>query len=538
VALDTESEGFSTRVEEADSLQTALTLGSKYLKPGDALFLQRLLSGDVEVPQKDWKKLNRKADFKMKYKARSGKIQDILTKLLKSFKDNKDDADTTESDAKDTYDTLKDAKEKQLKTSADSLAKQLSEGGAAGVSKADAQAEIDALDTQLTDDKKYIGETETALADKKKEFVARKNLRVAEIAAINEAKAVIHSDDARDLFKKTATSFLQINVVSSSATAMASSAIRNAAKASGDLRLSALAARIDLNTGGKFTKVIAAVDSLLTELEGDGKTDAAEKKTCEDERKANTKESADTSRDIDDLSDDITKLEGDIKQINKDIEEKETTIADTQKEMKEAKRMRQDQNTEWKANDADDTAAQGLLKKSAGVMKAFYKDNFSLLSTKVQQPVVVAGEAPPAPPATFSGGYGGAQKEQTGIVGILETIEADIKADQTAAKKAEDKSQADYDTFKGESEDSIKKLNTAITGLEESRGDKEVSIQAKKKTTNSKKKSLASVIKQMKAVQPGCDFLLVNFKTRTANRKLEMDGLKTAKGILEKENTL
>merc|ERR1719424_1577803 len=187
--------------------------------------------------------------------------------------------------------------------------KQDGENGAAGVSAADANAEIDALTTQITDDKKYIGETETALADKKKEFQARKTLRIAEIAAIGEAKAVIHSDDARDLFKKTATSFLQINVVSSSATAMASSAIRNAAKASGDLRLSALAARIDLNTGGKFTKVIAAVDSLLTELEGDGKTDAAEKKTCEDERKANTKESADTSRDIDDLSDDITKLE-------------------------------------------------------------------------------------------------------------------------------------------------------------------------------------------------------------------------------------
>jgi chromosome segregation ATPase len=63
-ALETASVGFGARVEEAKSLMQAAELGSRWLSRADALFLRRLLS--AEVPQKDWKKLNRKATFKMK----------------------------------------------------------------------------------------------------------------------------------------------------------------------------------------------------------------------------------------------------------------------------------------------------------------------------------------------------------------------------------------------------------------------------------------------------------------------------------------
>merc|ERR1712146_89565 len=102
-------------------LQHAIELGQRYLSKGDALFLQRLLSG--EVPQADWKKLNRKAEFKMKYKARSTKIQATLKKLLADFKSSKEEADKKEEAAQAQYETLKESKEGQLKTSQESLNK-------------------------------------------------------------------------------------------------------------------------------------------------------------------------------------------------------------------------------------------------------------------------------------------------------------------------------------------------------------------------------------------------------------------------------
>merc|ERR1719247_3407063 len=107
VQLD-QREGFAARTEDAKMLEKAVNLGEQFLTKGDAVFLRRVLTGDV--PDVDWKKLNRKATFKMKYKMRSGKIQDLLAKLHSTFKSNLKDATEKEEKAQSDYDSLMDAK--------------------------------------------------------------------------------------------------------------------------------------------------------------------------------------------------------------------------------------------------------------------------------------------------------------------------------------------------------------------------------------------------------------------------------------------
>merc|ERR1719191_619421 len=104
------------------ALQRALQLGKRYLDKGDAAFLERLLSGDV--PEVDWKKLNRKATFKMKYKARSVKIQKIMADMLQTFKDNLADAT---------------AKKKELGTAEQAITDMTKESGARAMNKEEAQ---------------------------------------------------------------------------------------------------------------------------------------------------------------------------------------------------------------------------------------------------------------------------------------------------------------------------------------------------------------------------------------------------------------
>jgi hypothetical protein len=72
------------------------------------------------------------------------------------------------------------------------------EGGARGMSKSQAQDEVDDLKDQVDNDKRFIQQTEEALDDKKEEWKTRKGLRVGEIAAINKAISIVFSDDARD----------------------------------------------------------------------------------------------------------------------------------------------------------------------------------------------------------------------------------------------------------------------------------------------------------------------------------------------------
>merc|ERR1711897_22785 len=122
------SEGFTARLADAAALQRTIELGRRSLSSGDAVFLRRLLSGDV--PKPDWKKLNRKATFKKKYKARSFKIQSVLQDMAKTFKQGLKDAEKKEADAKAEYEKLMKSKGKQLDEAEEALEKMEKETGA------------------------------------------------------------------------------------------------------------------------------------------------------------------------------------------------------------------------------------------------------------------------------------------------------------------------------------------------------------------------------------------------------------------------
>merc|ERR550514_2117812 len=198
------NEGFAAREADGAALRQAIDFGKKFLTKGDALFLERVLTG--QVPEVDWKKLNRKATFKMKYKARSGKIQDVLAKLLQTFKDNLSDAEEKEASALAAYEKLRASKQDQLDKAETALRDMLAEGGARQMNEAEAQEEVDNLTEQIKADKGFIEQTEKSLEEKKQEWKDRKNLRAGELAAIAKAISILNSDDARDLLKKSTKS--------------------------------------------------------------------------------------------------------------------------------------------------------------------------------------------------------------------------------------------------------------------------------------------------------------------------------------------
>merc|ERR1719214_434072 len=177
------------------ALTQAVKLGERFLAKADATFLRRVLLGDVpDVPKADWKKLNRKATFKMKYKARSTKIQEILADMLQTFQDNLADATKKEKDTKDSFDTLMEAKNSQLSAAQDALSGGEGEGAARTLAADEAQEEVDALTTQVSNDEKYISQVEASYADKVAEWKERKRLRTEEVASISKAIEVLASD--------------------------------------------------------------------------------------------------------------------------------------------------------------------------------------------------------------------------------------------------------------------------------------------------------------------------------------------------------
>merc|ERR1719174_754558 len=443
------------------------------------MFLQRVLLGDV--PKVDWKKLNRKATFKMAYKARSFKIQDVLKKMHQTFTSNLQDATDAEAKAKKDYDDLTAAKQGQLDAAQKALTKMASETGAKGMSRQESQDEVDALKQQVKDDTKFIAQTEKSLEDKKAEWKKRSDLRAGELAAISKAIEILHNDDARDLFKKSFSSqgnFLQLAQKTHTATALratkASVALKDAARRSGDKRLMSLALSLADPDSVKvaFDPIIKAIDKMIKTLEDEEDKDLKIKQVCEEDRMSDTRTAIVASRDIDDMTDLVNKLTAHIEKCKQTIADLEAEHKKTKEELAKATTMREDENAAWKVTDKEDKQAAATVKSAKEVLENFYKENDLVFVQKSKQPVegMAAGDAPPPPPPTWEGDYGGKTGKANGIVSIMEMVYEDIVRDRKDAKADEATAQSEFDAFKKDSEAHMKALKSEKEATEKDMG--------------------------------------------------------------------
>jgi len=539
---------------ERKALTRAVELGEKFLSKGDALFLKRLMTG--EVPNVDWKKLNRKATFKSKYKARSFKIQDVLTEMLETFSTNLDDAQKKEGKAIEVYDKLMTAKKGQRETAQEALENMDSEQGAKGLSRSEAVDEKDDLTTQVENDEKYIGEVQDALKNKKEEWVERKSVRMDEVAAISKCIQILSNDEARDLMKRSMTSqgymFLQESKSQSMSmlkrlAVSAASELRRAYKAQAakdrDHRLNALAVRLaaadplDINSNGlnttHFVDVVKAIDDMLDILKSEETSDLNKKETCESDRATNTRNAIKYSREIDEMTEKMESLQGEVEEIMAEIKDKEGGIANINEELKEAEKVRGDENKEYLKAKQDDEDAKKTVEDAKEALTEFYADTSALdLAQVKKQPVSEAGKAPPPPPTTWDEPYGGKQGEADGVVAILKLIIEDIAKDLAKAKKDEDDAANLYEETKEALELERDNLDSAIEELNGTKSTKEDKKTEIKGDRNSKKGDLDLALNTIHDFYPGCSFFEVNFENRVKNRQIEIDGLLKAKAIL------
>jgi len=524
------------------ALKQAVELGDRFLEKADATFLKRVLLGDV--PKVDWKKLNRKATFKMAYKARSFKIQGVLKKMHQTFTINLKDATDKENDAQTDYDNLMKGKQGQLDAAQSALNKMESENGAKGMSRQESEDELNALKKQVKDDTKFIAQTEKSLEEKKAAWKVRSELRAGELAAISKAIYILHNDDARDLFKKSFASqapgeFLQVAQKSTSTlrASKASVALRDAALRSGDKRLLALANDIQPKNSvkTKFDPIIKAIDKMIKLLESEEEKDLEIKQTCEEDRMEDTRDAIVYSRTIDEQTDKITHLTEVIAECEKTIEELIAESKKTKEELDKATRIRKDENTAWAQTDKDDKAAAETVASAKQVLEGFYKDNGLVFAQKATQPVegMAAGEAPPPPPPTWEGDYGGKTGESQGIVAIMEMVHEDIKKDRADAKADEDASEKEYQDFKKDSEEKMKSLKEQKESTEKAKGKAETDKTNTEKERATKKGELDSLLDKIADINPNCEYFEVNYPMRTKNRQIEIDGLNKAKAILK-----
>merc|ERR1719331_3442491 len=528
-------------------LKKVMRVGEGFLAKNDLSELHKIL----DVPTADWKKLNREATFKKKYEARSGGIQDILADMLKTFEDNLEEATAAEEKAKADFDALMEAKKTQLSTAKQALLDKSGEKGARGEALATSKEEKEDLEGQNERDAGYLADTKATCEKRATEWDERKKLRAEEIAAIQEAIGILHSDDARDTFKKSFDSqglfFTQLNELrhkhphrGQQKTAL--SLIKSLASSSKDIRVAQLVVALGATGANEeladpFKEVIAMIDGLIEELETEESDDLKTKEQCEKERMENTQEAKMVSKEIDTNVETIDRLTAQIEEAEKMIKQIQAEIQDLDVEIRDAGDNRAKENAEYMAAEAEDNAAVELVSNAMGVLEKFYEENglkFTQLHAEVrragEEPFVAAGEAPTPPPAmsTTDG-----SRESKGVIMMLEMIKEDIEKDIATAKKQEEEAQAAYDKLVEDIEAAIKAKEQTVSDLEGDMASDSEMRTTENTTMADNQAQLKSVMDYLKEIAPGCDFIAMNFNIRLTNRQMEVDGLKKAKAILQ-----
>lgn len=543
-------EGLFASMEDASSLSRAVELGEGVLSAGDAVFLKRVLTGDV--PRPDWKQLNRKATFKKSYKARSVKIQSVIQKLKSTFESSLKEARDKEAASKKQYDNLMSTKGKQKSDAQSALETMERENGASGVKKEQIQGELDTLKQQVTGDTKTIQQTQAALAQKKTEYKARKALHQQEIEAVGKAISILRDDDARDVFKNTLRSssllLLQTRQQSSITTALSQHqalvALQRVQDSVPDPRLSLLISILQAPAVADNLKLILdEVDKLLTRLKDEETVDYKRKQECELDRTSDSTKAASISRNLDENQDERSRMKSEIANIDAEIKDKRQKILQMEKDLKEAQENRNGESGEYQVNTDDLQESIRIMKEAKEVMEQYYakvralfllqQDTVQKRQQQQQQQALKEAEPPSPPPATWEEPYQG-QEGDKGIVAIMDMLINDLKSDLSAAGAGDKKSEQSFDKFSSDSKDEIKTINDAIAELTATKAEQEQLLVTAGTQKSDLEAQLEATFKKLDDAEKFCDFFIGHFEVRKHDRQLEMDGLQDAKIALKK----
>merc|ERR1719191_1130772 len=470
--------------------------------------------------------------------------------MLQTFKDNRDEAVAAEDKEVSDFTALMTSKNAQLSSARDALEDKAVENGARHESLSNVEAEKTNLETQNTDDERFISETKASCETKAQEWSARKELRAGEKAAIQSAIATLRSDDARDLFKKSfaSQSFLQTRIrvhpsrCHAAGLSKAAQQVRKTAVQSHDMRLVSVAQKVgDVDNPLDFSTVTSSIDDMIAKLKTEEQNDANEKEMCERERATGNKKVAMESREIDTNTETIDRLTKEIEAANTRIAEILQEVEDLNTAQADADAQRQKEADEHASAKSDDQQAVQVVGTATKVLEDFYKNNGLMLAQIDTTPapagegVGTGGVAPTPPPSTWgdgdAAGYGGATGESAGIIQMLEAIKDDINKDIAKADADESDAIAAYDKLSADITASIGALNTSKGELDGEVSSKEGAVTTEKKTRRSNEGETAAKLQFLKGIAGGCDFMMKNFETRKSNRQAEMDGLAKAKAI-------
>merc|ERR1719161_3090651 len=188
--------------------------------------------------------------------------------MKETFESNLAASQKEEMTNQKAYEDLKAAKEEEISAGQSMLDVKTVKMSAVRKKNAMSKEDLDDTQNTLAADTKFLAALKETCAELDAEYEERTKTRQAEIGATSKALAFLSSDEAHDLFSRS-MGFTQMSILRHSARRESVfTKLMQAAKRSGDPRLSTLAQQAKLDAFAKVKKSIQdMVDNLVKEKE-------------------------------------------------------------------------------------------------------------------------------------------------------------------------------------------------------------------------------------------------------------------------------
>jgi len=491
------------------------------------------------------------------YAPASGEITGILKTMSDEMTADIAEEKAAEEKAIAAYDELMSSKTKEVNALTKAIEEKMTRVGELAVEIVQMKNDLGDTAEALVEDKKFLADLEKNCAKKQEEWEVIVKTRNEELLALADTIKVLNDDDSLELFKKTlpgSAAFLQLQVGASSMRARALAAIRNSPRS---LHLDFIALAIQGKKIG-FEKVIKMIDEMVVTLKTEQQDDDHKKEYCNKEFDLADDKKKSLERSVSDLEKAIADAKEGIAASKDDIAALEASIKALDKSVAEATEQRKEENEEFQALMASDSAAKEILGFAKNRLNKFYnpklykpppkrelseEDRATLAAGGTLAPTAAPGgiagtgvtvlvDVKPPPPPEAPGAYKKKSEESNGVIAMIDLLVKDLDKEMTVAKAEEKDAQEDYETFMKDSSDKRAEDSKTLGDKEATLADLQAALAKDTDAKTSTTQELAATLQYIQSLHNECDWLLQYFDVRKEARTSEIDALGKAKAVL------
>jgi len=307
-----------------------------------------------------------------------------------------------------------------------------------------------------------------------------------------------------------------------------------------------------------FEKIIGMITDLVAELKVEQAEDEKKKEYCAAEFDKSEDKHKVLTKSISDLETGIAESEEAITTTKAEIEALSDGIRALDKSVVEATEQRKEENEDFTALMAGNSAAKELLAFAKNRLNKFYnpklykapakkelsaEDQAVLASGGTLAPeeaaggiagtgVTVLAQADPGPPPAAIEAYSKKGEESNGIISMIDMLMNDLEKEMTEAKLIEKDGQEDYETFMTDSATKRAEDSKSMTDKEGALADLETGLGQQKSDKSQAEKDLGALNEYVHALHLECDWLVKYFDMRKEARTNEIDALEKASAVL------